>query len=56
MPYTISQTQGSYILYAIYIVETDIHNESCLCVNDVNDSWFWHGRLGHASMKHLVSL
>ena len=27
-------------LYAIYIDEIDIHNESCLCVNDVNDSWF----------------
>ena len=43
-------------LYAIYIDEIDIHNESCLCVNDVNDSWFWHERLGHASMKTLSKL
>ena len=31
-----------YVIYIdeidIYIDEIDIHNESCLCVNDVNDS------------------
>ena len=24
--------------------------------NDVNDSWLWHRRLGHASMKTLSKL
>ena len=43
-------------MYDIYIDEIDIHNESCLCVNDVNDSWFWHIRLGHVSMKTLSKL
>ena len=48
--------KGMTNLYVIFIDEIDIHNESCLCVNDVNDSWFWHGRLGHASMKTLSKL
>ena len=43
-------------VYVIYIDEIDIHNESCLCINDVNDCWFWHRRLGHASMKTLSKL
>ena len=43
-------------LYVIFIDEIDIHNESCLCINDVNDCWFWHRRLGHASMKTLSKL
>ena len=43
-------------MYVIYIDEIDIHNESCLCVNNMDDSWFWHGRLGHASMKTLSKL
>ena len=40
-------------MYVIYIDDIDIHNESCLCANDVNDSWLWNIRLGHASMKIL---
>ena len=43
-------------MYVIFIDEIDIHNESCLCINDVNDCWFWHRRLGHASMKTLSKL
>ena len=43
-------------LYVIFIDEIDIHNESCLCINDVNDSWFWHVRLGYASIKTLSKL
>ena len=48
--------KGMTICMLFYIDEFDIHNESCLCVNDVNDSWFWHGRLGHANMKTLRKL
>ena len=40
----------------IYIDDIDIHNESCLWANDVNDSWLWNRRLGHASMKTLSKL
>ena len=40
----------------IYIDDIDIHNESYLCANDVNDSWLWHRRLRHASMKTLSKL
>ena len=40
----------------LFIDDIDIHNESCLCANDVNDCWFWHRRLGHASMKTLSKL
>ena len=40
----------------LFINDIDIHNESCLCANDVNDSWFWHRRLRHASMKTLSKL
>ena len=43
-------------MYVIYIDDIDIHNESCLCANDVNDSWLWHRRLGHSSMKTLSKL
>ena len=32
--------KGMTNLYAIFIDEIDIHNDSCLCVNDVNDSCF----------------
>ena len=39
-----------------FIDDIDIHNESCLCVNVVNDCWFWHRRLGHANMKTLSKL
>ena len=40
----------------LFINDIDIHNESSLCANNVNDSWFWHRRLGHASMKTLSKL
>ena len=40
----------------LFIDDIDIHNESCLCANDVNDSWLWHRRLRHASMKTLSKL
>ena len=43
-------------VYVIYIDEIVINNESCLIVNDVNDSWLWHKRLGHASMTTLSKL
>ena len=43
-------------MYVIYIDDINIHNESCLCVNVVNDSWLWHRRLGHASIKILSKL
>ena len=43
-------------VYVIHIDEIVLNNESCLIANDVNDSWLWHRRLGHASMKLLVSL
>ena len=33
-----------------------LNDESCLSANDVNDSWLWHRRLGHASMKTLSKL
>ena len=33
-----------------------LNNESCLIANDVNDSWLWHRRLGHASMKTFSKL
>ena len=43
-------------VYVIYIEEIELNNESCLIANDVNDSWLWHRRLGHASMKTLSKL
>ena len=43
-------------MYVIYIDDIDIHNESCMCTNDVNDNWLWHRRLGHASMETLSKL
>ena len=43
-------------MYVIYIDEIEFNNESCLIANDVNDSWLWHRRLGHASMKTLSKL
>ena len=43
-------------VYVIYIDEIMLNNESCLIANDVNDSWLWHRRLGHASMKTLSKL
>ena len=43
-------------MFVIYIDDIDIHNESCLCANDVSDSWLWHRRLGYASMKTLSKL
>ena len=43
-------------MFVIYIDDIDIHNELCLCANDVNDSWLWHRRLGHACMKTLSKL
>ena len=38
-------------VYVIHIDEVVLNDESCLIANDVNDSWLWHRRLGHASMK-----
>ena len=43
-------------VYVIHINEIVLNNESCLIANDVNDSWLWHRRLGHASMKTLSKL
>ena len=43
-------------MYVIYINDINIHNESCLRANNVNDSWLWHRRLRHASMKTLCKL
>ena len=43
-------------VYVIYIDEIVLNNESYLIANDVNDSWLWHKRLGHASMKTLSKL
>ena len=43
-------------VYVIYIDEIVINNESCLIVNNANDSWLWHRRLGHTSMKTLSKL
>ena len=43
-------------VYVIHIDEIVLNNESCLIANDVNDSWLWHRRLGHASMKILSKL
>ena len=43
-------------MYVIHIDEIVLNNESCLIANDVNDSWLWHRRLGHASMKTLSKL
>ena len=43
-------------VYVIYIDEIVLNNESCLIANDVNDSWLWHRRLGHGSMKTLSKL
>ena len=43
-------------VYDIHIDEIKFHNESCLIVNDVNDSWLWHRRLGHYSMNTLSKL
>ena len=40
-------------VYVIHIDEIKFHNESYLIANDVNDSWLWLRRLGHASMKTL---
>ena len=43
-------------VYVIHIDEVVLNVESFLIANDVNDSWLWHRRLGHASMKTLISL
>ena len=43
-------------VYVIYLDEIVLNNESCLIANDVNDSWLWHRRLGHASRKTLSKL
>ena len=43
-------------VYVIHIDEIVLNNESCLIANDVNDSWLWHRRLGHSSMKTLSKL
>ena len=43
-------------VYVIHIDEIVLNNESCLIANDVNDSWLWHRRLGHASMNTLSKL
>ena len=43
-------------VYVIHIDEIVLNNESCLIANDVNDSWLWHRRLRHASMKTLSKL
>ena len=43
-------------MYVIHIDEIVLNNESCLITNDVNDSWLWYRRLGHASMKTLSKL
>ena len=43
-------------MYVIYIDEIVLNNESCLIAHDVNDSWLWNRRLGHASMKTLSKL
>ena len=40
----------------LFIDDIDIHNESCLYANDVNNNQLWHRRLGHASMKTLSKL
>ena len=38
-------------VYVIHIDEVVLNVESCFIANDVNDSWLWYRRLGHASMK-----
>ena len=43
-------------VYVIHIDEVVVNVESCLIANDVNDSWLWHRRLGHASKKTLSKL
>ena len=43
-------------MYVIHIDEVVLNDESCLIANDVSDSWLWHRRLGHASMKTLSKL
>ena len=43
-------------VYVIHIDEVVLNVESCLIVNDVNDSWLWHRKLGHTSMKTLSKL
>ena len=43
-------------MYVIYIDKIVFNNESCLISNDVNDSWLWHKRLGHVSMKTVSKL
>ena len=43
-------------VYVIHIDEIKFHNESCLIANDVNDSWLWHRRLGHTSVKTFSKL
>ena len=39
-------------VYVIYIDEIDIHNESCLCVNDVNDNWLLSCL--ESKVKHVI--
>ena len=43
-------------MHVIHIDVVVLNVESCLIANDVNDSWLWHRRLGHASMKTLSKL
>ena len=43
-------------MYVIHINEIMLNNESCLIANNVNDSWLWHKKLRHASMKTLSKL
>ena len=43
-------------VYFIYIDEIVFNNESCLIAIDVNDSWLWHRRLGHANMNTFSKL
>ena len=43
-------------VYVIYIDDIVLNNESCLIANDVNDSWWWNKKLGHAIMKTLSKL
>ena len=43
-------------VYVIHMDEVVLNDESCVIANDVNDSWLWHRRLGHAIMKTLSKL
>ena len=43
-------------VYVIHIDKVVLNVESCLIANDVNDSWLWHRRPGHDSMKTLSKL